>query len=245
MRIHLKKTDAYFWCGAVYIAIGLAANIWWFIHRPTFPYWIIFLSNLAPGVFLVGIRITNIFGKQYFTIICVLIGIIAFVKVYQLARNDCYLRVDCDLSRYEKYVNEDRAWWPQLMYHFPERIPVHAENTAFFRGRLWDLTVIQLRCTLPLDEVRDVQRKYRSLAKHIVNGYNGAHVPKNAYWVHKFRNKENTRFSPLPASFEVMVLETNLATTELEQSVPWQLLYSSGVAINLSDREIIYWSSHP
>jgi len=228
------------------VILGAGSFFLCFHFRPSISYPAILAVN-ALGIALLVIILISMKLSGPKSVFLPVITIIAFTTlsliapINLVAQSNCYLKVDRNIQNLESYVAHDSEIWPEYLLHFPSKIPDKCEATSFFRGRLYDLTIIQLRCTLPANEVEKILEKHLPNAVFVQEGYKTENIPHGAYLVQRFRNKKNTGFAPLPRHFKVMVLHIDSKAN----SSPWQLNYQCGIAVSTKINEVIFWAVYP
>jgi len=216
--------------------------------KPSLSYISLLVTSITEIVFIVivlaGLRFLP--GKSP-----VLVGLTSFtfiilsvtVSLGYLADRNYYLQVDTNLQNFPTYVHKDLQLWPKYLAHFPKDISSKWQETSFFRGRLYDLTVLELRCTMQSREIEQILAMYLGVARYVQDGYDPASVKnkEKAYWVQKFRDQSNQSFAPLPRHFKIIVLYVDPEAL----TSAWQLRYNCGIAVSTRNNEVIYWATYP
>lgn len=231
---------------ALFVVICLILGICTLYLDLSISYPVLLLANAVGVILLVGTLISLKFLTSKLPVLFILISMtFAFLSVVValnfVAQKNHYLKVDRNAQQLQNYINRDSKVWPKYLAYFPKEVSPKYQNASFFSGRLYDLTVLQLRCKMSPSEVKNILDTYISKAKYIEDGYNSTAVNKKAYWLHKFRNDSNDGFAPLPPHFKVMVLYVDPEANE----PAWQVYYNSGIAVSTKTNEVIYWANYP
>ena len=151
------------------------------------------------------------------------------------------------ITSVSKYGNVINLRWlrPDLIGHFPDRVPLDAQEKRFYyrAGFLQGGSSIELKIRMPEEFVREVRATYISQAKSVFNGAenlkrgsDGPDVPPkwNFFTFSSDRNETTVESQHLPQDFEILLLSpypSNLNHGE-----------TSGIGISQKRGEIIYWA---
>ena len=141
-------------------------------------------------------------------------------------------------ATYGNLLKSDR----ELTKHFPREIPRSAKHVRlYYHPRfLQGGSHFEIRYEASPEELRALLNKYTSKALAVYDGSPDLFHYVNeikGYPTAEFRDEANTTDSPLPSDFKVLVLDSKPRASET-----WNHDYTSGIAISVKRREVIYWA---
>lgn len=231
----------------LFFIAGLAIFVFFYYFRISLSYPQLLMVNglglliCVITIFLVLLSKAKYKTQSRFFIFLAYFIFCAILPINIITKKNLYLAVDKNLDSLKIYLKKDREVWPNYLAFFPNEIPETAQSIRFFRGRLYDLTVLQVRYCLPADQIQKLLKESFPKAKIVLNGYTVKQKEKKVYWCHQFRNKDNNGFAPLPAHFKVLIFYVD---PKVKGSL-WQNYYSSGMAVSTLTNEVIYWATYP
>jgi hypothetical protein len=243
------KGKCYKIVGFVLLVLGLFSTFYWGAKSGCTSSGFLLINLLPGGLWLLIPWIVSNLTKKHskatwwvgMTGFILALGLALFVNWFVLGLSLATSPVT-KVSRYseviEKLHSATNHHREELMSHVPRMIPKTATDVHLFylpscfqRG-----TTFQVFYKLPLSELQQIQEKYLPLAKEIIK------VPDE--WQQKgkripflsFRDKENTQTVPPNELGEFQIMVFHMTDPE-----SWNHGYSSGIAISMSQQEVIYW----
>jgi hypothetical protein len=150
-----------------------------------------------------------------------------------------------DVSQYRE-IRESLDTYSQQVKHFPNQIPSNAKNLGLYYtpGHLQGGAIFQIRMQLPADEIKTLQSQFRKIAKrkYIPGSQNNS--PKSetipsgeniSFNYNLYAGESETK--EFPPDYEILVLEDTRGAPKYD----WNHSNLYGVAINVSNHEIVYW----
>jgi hypothetical protein len=244
LRILLKHNRLLWIAALLLLALGLWVNIKWFPYHPTLT---LFFVNFLPGILLLIFWYSTAKADMkpwvvaslgvVMTSACLLLAVFINVSAGVVLATTTPIN---DVARYEEIRNSIEN--SDLIEHFPETIPNDAQVLGFeyFRGFMQGGAYIQLRLQLPPDEIAELSEQFHTRAKYrFVGGNSNDHTNQPNDIPTTFFHTSGTDDISFPYTYEILMLDAQpTGTPDFE----WNHGFSYGVAISITDSEIVYWA---
>lgn len=150
-----------------------------------------------------------------------------------------------DRGQYEEILGDYWSFNEDLVAHFPIPIPAEARNVkfSFFPGFLQGGTHVQLRYSLPSDEIAELYaRFYEKKTKSFFGGNMNGHMNMKEGMPTTFFYTSGSDDHEFPHDFEIMIFDEVLKEENRPEGHYWNHGQSHGIAISKTRNEIVYWA---